>query len=361
MMKLFVPGKLFVAGEYAVVHPGSHGIVMAINWGMTFLITGSDEYEIHAGVFEGGLTRFQVNDDGPVWHEDLEGHKFMREAIQMALDWLSWEGCASTPFSLMIDSTLMDQAGLKYGLGSSAALTVGVIAAIIYHNTGRLPGKSELFKMGVIAHYKAQKGGSGADIAAAVYGGVLHYQMYDNTWLKQQLEDKSKLKQLVHITWPLLRTKKIGPLPCSFLVGWSGEKADTAKMLANYAVYEQEQPELADHWIKMMDLLTNQVLLAINENNLAHFHEAIHTMSRHLTRLGTAMNKPVMTENLEKLCKGSGVMGSAKPSGAGGGDCGLYFYNNATFERKIRKQWQGSEISPLGINLWEQGVTLLSS
>lgn len=61
------------------------------------------------------------------------------------------------------------------GFGSSAAVTVGVHAALVCHLTGHFPEERELFQLALNTVHQVQGCGSGADVAASVYGGAVGY------------------------------------------------------------------------------------------------------------------------------------------------------------------------------------------
>ena len=69
-------------------------------------------------------------------------------------------------YDLHIDSQLDSDSGKKYGLGSSAAVTVATVKALCrFYN---LPvTKDEIFKLAAIAHFEVQGNGSLGDVAAS--------------------------------------------------------------------------------------------------------------------------------------------------------------------------------------------------
>ena len=70
-------------------------------------------------------------------------------------------------FDLHIDSQLDSDSGKKYGLGSSAAVTVATVKALCHFYN--LPvTKDEIFKLAAIAHFEVQGNGSLGDVAASV-------------------------------------------------------------------------------------------------------------------------------------------------------------------------------------------------
>jgi mevalonate kinase len=115
--------------------------------------------------------------------------------------------CGGTRPSLSIefDTRFFSAEGQKTGIGSSAALTVALVAAL---------GKSDdVFVKALLAHSELQGGaGSGVDVAAAVYGGLIEYEM--------------KTRSVSHIGWP-------DGLAWRLL--WTGSSVSTAAKLAKLA------------------------------------------------------------------------------------------------------------------------------
>src|SRR5690625_7706145 len=97
--------------------------------------------------------------------------------MEIALTFLQENNVSWHPFSLSIKSELDDeQSGRKYGLGSSAAVTTAAISVILQAFAPTLATKEVIFKLAAITHINIQGSGSGADIAASTYGGVLAYK-----------------------------------------------------------------------------------------------------------------------------------------------------------------------------------------
>ena len=72
-------------------------------------------------------------------------------------------------FNIDLDTTRFADSGNKIGIGSSAALTVALLAA--------LKDSTDVFEEALQAHAALQGGsGSGIDIAAAVHGGLIEYE-----------------------------------------------------------------------------------------------------------------------------------------------------------------------------------------
>src|SRR5699024_1578797 len=87
-------------------------------------------------------------------------------------------------YHLTVDSDLDSKSGLKYGLGSSGAVTVATVRALC-----RLYGLKEtnetVFKLASLAHLSLDSNGSFGDVAASTYTGWLAYTSFDRTWVRE--------------------------------------------------------------------------------------------------------------------------------------------------------------------------------
>ena len=147
MLTASAPGKLIVAGEYAVLD-GAPALVVAVD--------------------RRAVARIQP---GP------RGSSPFLAAV--ADEVAARGGDGARALSIAVDSRAFyvdTGAGpLKLGLGSSAAVTVAATALAL----GEPLDRARVFDIAAAAHARAQGArgarGSGADIAAAVYGGAIAY------------------------------------------------------------------------------------------------------------------------------------------------------------------------------------------
>lgn len=194
-IKASAPGKVIVAGEYAVLD-GAPAICMAVNRRAQVSITASTEnyHTVSAPGFCDDLDSFASIADSAkkypllaaVWQElQIETPDF----LNIVLD--------SSGFSESDDG--------KIGIGSSAALTVALTAAL-----ARLAGESrDIGRIAMAAHRRLQGGaGSGADIACSLSGGTIEYRMGE--------------RSCAELSWPA---------DLYYTLLWSGVPADTGAQL----------------------------------------------------------------------------------------------------------------------------------
>lgn len=149
MIAASAPGKLFVSGEYAVLR-GAPAVVMAVD--------------------RRALARRDPGNDGiDLQGSTAAGDTRLIEAVAAALQ-------VAPPLSgLRLDTTAFAGARGKYGIGSSAALCAALTALLLGDAT-----PEAVLPAALAAHRALQGGGSGADVAASVYGGIIAYRMDDS-------------------------------------------------------------------------------------------------------------------------------------------------------------------------------------
>ena len=190
------PGKVIIAGEYAVLD-GAPAICMAVNRRAHVSITSSSEN--HHTVAAPGFAEKAVSFASI--SECAEDYPLLA-AVWQALQ-------IDTPgfLNIVLDSSgFSDAEAGKIGIGSSAALTVALTAAL-----DRLAGESrDIRGIAMAAHRRLQGGaGSGADIACCLAGGTIEYRMGE-----------------------ILSAELAWPAGLSYALLWSGVPADTGIQLA---------------------------------------------------------------------------------------------------------------------------------
>ena len=97
---------------------------------------------------------------------------------------------------IWFDASALRQDERKLGLGSSAAILVACLAAKSLEQFGSVPPEQlarRVFAPALFAHRIAQAGGSGVDVAAACFGGVIEYRKGESEPDFQPLETMTQL------------------------------------------------------------------------------------------------------------------------------------------------------------------------
>src|SRR5690625_2279858 len=227
-----VPGKLMVAGEFAVLEPHHQLMVMAVDRFVYATIKESDKNKLtlHDFQLESLTWEFKNNEVNITSGDDRL--KFVQRAMEIALTYLREQSITPVPFTLEIKSELDDESGAKYGLGSSAAVVTAVTAAILKEFGHERVDKETLFKLASIAHVTVQGNGSGADIAASSFGGFLQYTSFQAEWLLELYKNSSSITEILETDWIYYFSKSIKlPSGVHVCIGWTGKPASTRKLV----------------------------------------------------------------------------------------------------------------------------------
>jgi phosphomevalonate kinase len=261
-MKAAAPGKLLFSGAYAVLE-GAPAIVAAI-----------DRYAVADAA--------QEDDDPP------------RE-IAAAF------GDAAAP---LVDVSALHHEGTKLGLGSSAAGLVAALGARALSRGASLEDpatRRALFDEARAAHARAQGGGSGVDVAASVHGGVLVYTMGGDPE-------------------PIAL-----PEGLCFAVFWCGALARTSDMLARVHALREKNPARYGSCMAALSDAAQRWAECAREGSVNGVVRATQLAATALASLGAAADAPVVTEEFAAMHAQAMIEGAAfVPSGAGGGDVGVY-------------------------------------
>lgn len=345
-----------VAGEFAVLEPYQKLIVMAVDRFVYATLEPSEIGVIH-------LESFRLHD--VKWHWDTKEKKvviessddrtkFLKAAMTIAMAYIDESDIIPETFTLTIKSELDDDSGLKYGLGSSAAVVTAVVKAILTKFLPELPSDEEVFKLASIAHVITQGNGSGADVAASSFGGFLQYSSFQADWLIDEYQKKRTLKGLVKKNWQYFSVKKL-TLPASIFisVGWTGTPASTANLVDNVLSLKTSQPSLFHQFLANSHQAVQNILQGIEEEDFNLLKEGVQNNRQALATVGKHANVDIETPLLAKLCEiAEKIGGAGKPSGAGGGDCGIAFTPSKETKKILESEWKEEGIKPLMIHAY---------
>ena len=262
------PGKIVLSGEYAVLF-GAPAICMAVTHRAVADVSDSPDSECH-----------------------LTTPGFSGEDAFNVVDAVYGSEPPASNISLDTRAFLTD--GRKIGIGSSAALTVALVAA--------RRNSVDVYASSLDAHRELQGGaGSGVDVAAAVHGGLIEYEM--------------STRNVRTFSWPeglLMR------------VLWTGIPASTGAKLRKLAEQEVRPSrsalrlaasQMADHWRSgdAEQILSGYVSYVGVLRQFSVDHDLGIFDAGH-----DELTDAAMVSNLVY-----------KPAGAGGGDIGILLGQNA--------------------------------
>ncbi len=180
----------------------------------------------------------------------------------------------------------------RVGLGSSSAVTVATFLALSYL-FGQNLSRRTIFDLSYQVTLAIQKVGSGFDIAAATYGGILYY-----------------------VTGGQVIKPLKAELP-SLIIGYSGIKADTPSLIKKVQADYQKNPQKVKKIFQDISCLVDLGKEMLLKKNYPRFGWLMNQNHLLLQKLGVSSPK---LDFLVKTALQSGAYG-AKLSGAGGGDC----------------------------------------
>lgn len=357
-----VPGKLLIAGEYAVLESRQKAVVASVNRYVTAYIEPSAQNELSLPQLGLEDIRWNVNDGRIEFSEWDSRLSFIQNSISTVSQFLNEKSVEALPFRLQVESELDDSiSGKKYGLGSSAAITTAVVSAILSLHNSLLSTTTndDIFKLSAIAHVKTQGNGSGADIAAAVYGGWLEYSAFSAKWLLSQLKHKVRITDMIEKPWPNLFIRHlIPPSSLYLLVGWTKESAATSTMIKMVENFRDSNFELYSRFLKESSIATLKLIDSFKANDTTGAINALMKNRKALKNLSENAHVNIETEKLKSLCDIAEAFGSGKSSGAGGGDCGIAFLEDDSQKYRLYEAWKSADIDPLDLSISETGVLI---
>ena len=367
MIETRAPGKLFIAGEYAVVEPGQPAVLIAVDRCITVRLTESEGAgRIHSSEYGQAPVIRRREDDGEHIIVDERPFDYVLSAISTVEELRSGRGARPRYFDLEISSELNDADGRKFGLGSSAAVTVATIAALDeFYELGLT--LTERFKLAVLATIAISTKASGGDLAASTFGGWIRYSSPDRAALHAHREAHGVVSAMTCAEWAGCSARRVTP-PSSvdLLVGWTGspastehlvkrvhtpsERADQASTEYSESTPAPEKPRPLVSFAAESHTLVDDLVAAFDADDAEASMTTIRSVRALLQRLSDSTRSLIETEALHDLCEIAETHGaSAKPSGAGGGDCGIALAHSHTEAQTILSGWEAAGIRPLDL------------
>ncbi len=338
-------GKLYWAGEYAVVNPNNTAIIKNVNRYLTVSLKKSGT----KGVINTGLSDIPINwqyIDNNV-HFDREKEKeYIYDTLIVMTDYIKTLGITPICFDIDIQSELKSKDNIKYGLGSSAAIVVALVKSISKLYDLKLT-KLQIFKLSCIVSIMMNSNSSMGDIAVASFDSLIAYTSFDREVIRQKMKTDCTY-DIVNSDWQYLNIEVLqNRLTMSCLVGWTKVSASSSDLVnkINNIKHSLEY----NKFVSDSKIVINHVKNAILSNDMVMFKEAIEQNRILLANLGKLAGVDIETKELHTLSQIAKKYGEcSKLSGAGGGDCGIAFVFDENNVEKIIKDWEQSDIKNLG-------------
>lgn len=352
------PAKLVLTGEHAVLEPDRLAVVAAVARETEARIAPSPAMRLTAPALDLADAPARYADGR--WSLDTPHAQagFVSEALSVSLRYLEEGGAEIAPFHLELSPALTEN-GLKVGLGGSAATSVAIVAAVLAA-FGTEPEAGLVYRLAAIAHLNAQGSGSGIDVAASAFGGVLAFSSHHPAWLRKRLAEAPSLREVVAGPWPHLRIKPLPwPVGWKLMVGWTGKSASTPEILRRIAALKATGDPRYEAYLAAMRESSRHLIDALRQADKALALQALQEGRDAMQRLGEALDEPLETPMLARLADEAVRAGTAgKPSGAGGGDCGIALTFDDAQASRLRDAWAQTGVRPLDLAIASHGVRL---
>ena len=368
MISQSAPGKLYIAGEYAVVEPGHQAVLVAVDRFITVRITQAEDGgsagptgHISSTLYEAqSLTWYRRPEDGVVM-VDKQFDDYVVSAIRMVEQMVREAGGPLRYFDLDVSSELDDGCGRKLGLGSSSAVTVATVRAVARFY-GLVLDDMAVYKLALLATDAVQPIGSGGDIAASSFTGWVAYTSPDRAWLHQvsgapgtgnSPGGSAGLSELVRMDWPLLSIRRLPAPGLRLSVGWTGSPASTPRLVADVQAHTRGAQDAAyTAFLRESEACLSALTLALREDDGGEIGLRIQEGRRLLSGLSRTSGITIETPQLRRLVEIAQEHGAvAKSSGAGGGDCGIALCPPGTDEAAMHAAWESAGIQPLDLRV----------
>lgn len=319
-------GKLYWAGEYAILEPGQLALLKAIPIYMTAEINASDVYRLYSDMFTYSV---DMRPDS--------SYALIQETVALVEEYLTAQGVVLQPFSLDIRGK-MEREGKKFGLGSSGSVIVLVIKAMLAFYD-RPAERELLFKLASAVLLKRGDNGSMGDIACIVSEDLVLYQSFNRETVAQWLE-KEDLQAVLDRDWGFSIRSVEPALKFDFLVGWTKEVAVSSHMV------KQIKNNMNANFLQASKEIVANLVNALQVGQ----EETVIDLLEQASQLLEGLSSDIYTPSLRQLKDASrDLKAVAKSSGAGGGDCGIALSFDQDSTTLLKKRW-----ADLGIELLYQ-------
>jgi len=303
------PGKIFLVGEYAVLEGGVAVLAAVSRYAVAQYVPGT-------------APQSQVVD----------------EAVKRSLAAIGEASGALPAGSVLVDTDSFCHGKFKIGFGSSAATAVATVGSIFETAGLAIEGmQHEVFTIADAAHRASQNGvGSGADVAAAVYGGFIKFSRPATGA-------------------PVIEPVTV-PAGLHLVVFWTAEPADTRTLVEAVHAYAKMAPSAYRMLIGALRTTAERFVKELEDGRATGAVVAAGRYGRQLAELGKAAGVNIVTETFERAAALARELGGdAKPSGAGGGDVGVALFATPEAAALFARACQ-PELSVLDVSLARAGV-----
>ena len=308
-IKVSIPGKIVISGEYAVLD-GAQAIVSTLNQKANITIQKSNEnHNIYTTSLLEGVFPFTTDDDSNVvWLKADPGvfglllqnafktlNPILKEKVRIAVD------------SSKFYRTIKDGTAIKLGIGSSAAVSVGITQALSQYQTLRSSPENLLTQANSIHQCLQSKKGSGIDVTCC----------FANQGVIECTKDSVKNYNWSILNWPNgLHLKALT----------TSQYGSTKRLVTNYQrasnLYPKEFKSALDQFLDITQSLSN----AWKSEDVGLIIDLLKVYDVQIKKIDKIGGIGIYTQvhaDIQNIASKHNVF--YKPSGAGGGDIGIAF------------------------------------
>jgi mevalonate kinase len=194
-----------------------------------------------------------------------------------------------------LDAAIHAEMPATIGFGTSAAVTAAMVGALHVASQGSLTPASILSDTRTVIQH-VQGRGSGADAAASIYGGIVHYRMNDKN------------------------ANIVTGVPHPITALYCGYKTPTPDVIAKVNAQWADRPEALTEIYTRMGILVEEGASALSSRHHSSWGKLLNDANGLMQELG--VSTPELEECVKDLRNQPSITG-AKISGSGLGDCAI--------------------------------------
>lgn len=362
------PGKILLLGGYSVLD-GYPALSIAVEDNKGRGVTAS----CSRGPFRIFSEEFGI--DRKI-DPDMHDRDSAGSAFTTALAYLKGKSIGLKPVTVRTkNSRIFGKRGEKSGLGSSAASTVAIVAAVLgWHGIDDI---KTVHKVSQIANFLAtERTGAGFDVASSVFG-TIRYNRFDRKAISLDEKDEGfaqEVARLVKLPWPGLEVRPFSLGRYGLLAfNIRGSKTATLDAIKAIDIFRGKEPDAYARDIKAQAEAEEKVFKGIEKGDDGLIRDGMRRAREAQRRLSSGVEKitsfdPIEPEELRVVIDRAEEMGgvvAGRCPGAGGYDSLAFLVerDDPGIAKRIigLGEEQGVRLERIDIRLSEKGVRRLSA